>query len=184
MSGGGELCGVCGASWECEHLKKPRMVARVPDPHGPDVMVVKQTAEEIRLRVAEYLRDVADNVEAGIYPTDHTRRFDAEALIIVLSSAEDVHVPLWCFYRDAERFTHARHASDHAAWNHGTPEELAANRAALAARREEERLKYIHDHPYGCTCNDRFKTEAGRRQHWRAMERRKWESGKHEPKED
>lgn len=32
-----DLCGVCGASWECEHRPDIRVIKAVPDPFGPDV---------------------------------------------------------------------------------------------------------------------------------------------------
>lgn len=170
-----DLCGVCGASWVCEHLDTRRIEGYVKDKYGPRVAkVAPEHAVGSPAAAAAYLRRLADAIADG--------RLPATAVMTVVSD-EDVHRPFWLGYSDWAVLMQATNAvSEERSRRNGygsTPEEIAERRRKNREIAEKRQQDHEAAHPVVCDCGDRFKTERGHAAHKRSWARRWNEADKH-----
>jgi len=129
-----------------------------------------------RLKVATYLRDLAQQLETG----DRT----ADAVVIILSDG-DIHTPFWLGHREWALLTRATAAiseerSRQSGWG-CSPEENAERRARWRQQEYERQEAYNRSHPFGCICGRRCKSQPGLNRHITIERGRQWPSGDHGP---
>lgn len=170
-----DLCNICGASWACEHKRAAEVERYIDDPYGPPVAKLITVHEQpSQLRLAEYLRRVAQAIDAGTLPATG---------VIVIVSEGDIHRPFLHGYSDWRQV----HAASNALFEeqmrqsgHGrSAEENAAGREANRQRAIDEREDYLVAHPWVCSCSKRFATSRGRQQHFNTAKRRGSNADKH-----
>lgn len=167
-----DLCGVCGASWVCEHLDTRQITGYVEDKFGPAVaMVAPEHAVGSPAAAAAHLRRLATAIEDG--------RLPGTAVLTVVSD-DDVHRPFWLGYSDWGVLSNAANAvSEERSRRNGygsTPEEIAERRRKNREATAASLLAHEAEYPFVCACNDRFKTLRGHAAHQRSWARR-WQQG-------
>lgn len=152
-----ELCGVCGASWECEHRPGPVVTSYVDDPYGPPVGKLASTRET---DVLAFLKRAVAALEHG--------SVKADAVYLVLSEG-DIHRPAWQGFDDWFQLRRAATAHEEERLRRSgfgkSPEENAARRQEARVKRAADQWAEMFAEPYRCRCRERFKTIRGWSQH-------------------
>ncbi len=170
-----ELCGVCGASWICEHLDTRRITGYLENEFGlPIAKVASDHPAGSPTAAAVYLRRIATALEEGSLPGD---------AVLVIVSDEDVHRPFWEGYHEWPRLWRAAHAVDEEKARRSgygcSPEENAERRRKLQEHHDTQVRLAQEATPFVCACSDRFKTERGHTAHQRSWQRRYNMGSKH-----